>query len=173
MSEKIYITIDDSIQNPDSIRGCAYSEENAKALIKEDTDDVVAYPIEDSRMDYFDGDALSVCSCKYYKPKLKAIVIMIHALYEMEGCSCGGICHVVTDDDNYDDGSLYFVLKECEKEENKDRVELELAEAICKALLGLTMQERALVFSGFYSSCLCDMNYECRKCSIEKGRIDE
>lgn len=169
MIEKIYITIDDTIQNPDSIRGCAYSEKNAKALIKEDTDNVISCKIEDSRMDFYDGDNLSCCTCKYYSPKLKAITIMIHALYEMEGCVCGGICHIVTDDDNFDDGSLYCVLRECKKEENKDRIELELAEAICKALLKLTMQERALVFTGFYSNSLCNMDNKCDECDIEKG----
>lgn len=172
MHETIYITIDNSIQSPDTIRGIAYTKENALALCKEDTDDVVLYPIEDSRMSYYDGDVLDTCSCKYYKPKLKAIVIMIHALYEMEGCGCGGICHVILDNDNYDDHTIECVLKDCQKEENQDKLEIELAEAICKALLKLSMQERALIFSGFYSSYLCDMNNRCNKCSIEKGRVD-
>ena len=171
MSEKIYITISNNIQNPDDIRGCCYSEENAKALVKEDTDDIITYPIEDSKMDEFDGDILSACTCKYYSPKLKAIVIMIHALYEMDGCSCGGLCHIVTDDDNYDDNNLYTILYECREEKNQDKIEVELVEAICKALLKLSIQERALVFSGFYSSCLCDMDNKCDDCCIEKGKL--
>lgn len=169
MCEKVYLVTAKSV-NPASIRGVVYKEDNAKALYLNDSvDHHFKVTVEDSRMENYVESNLEACDCKYYSPKLKAILSMIHALYEIDGCCCGGICHIVTDDDNYDDDDLDFVINECHKEENKDRLELELAEAICIAMKKLSMPERALLFSGFYGNCLCDSNHECKNCCIEKG----
>lgn len=107
--------------------------------------------------------------CKHYTPKVAAIKTMISALYDIEGCICGGIAHIVVDDDNFEDHHLQFVIDECNKEENKDRLEVGLAKLICEELLKLPMQTRALLFSGYYSFA-CDCN--CNECSINKGSID-
>lgn len=108
--------------------------------------------------------------CKYYSPKLEAIRIMISSLYEMDGCSCGGLCHIVTDDNNFDDDSLQVVINECDREENADRVEQGLVKLICQELLSLSIQERALLFSSYYAMCLCDN--ECKTCNVEDGRYE-
>lgn len=83
--------------------------------------------------------------CKYYNKHLKTIKEYIHCLYGLEGCSCGGLCHIVVDDGNYDNNSLSWVLNECEKEENKNREELEITKLICNELLKLSINERALL----------------------------
>lgn len=169
-TETIWVTTKGNVKKDDII-GCAYDKSNAEALFEKKDNHAYCTRVEDSRLDHFDGNNLIGCDCKYMSPKLKAVVVMIHALYELDGCDCGGICHIVTDEDNYDDDSIQCILEECKKPENIDCIELELAEAICKALLKLSMQERALIFSGFYTNCLCDMNFKCKECSIEKGEI--
>lgn len=170
--EKVWLVADEAV-NLNEIRGVVYNEKNAPAIYKDPKDQHFQVLVEDSRMENYDDSNLEVCTCKYntpeMKPKLQAIVIMIHALYEMDGCSCGGICHIVTDDDNFDDHSLNVVISECHKKENQDRPEIELAEAICLALKKLSLQERALVFSSFYTGSLCDNDHKCEGCWIERG----
>lgn len=78
-----------------------------------------------------------------------------------------GLCHIVTDEDNYDNGSLLWVLEECEKEENKNREELEITKLICKELLKLSMNERNLLFNSFYYDFDCFSNNKCKDCLIE------
>lgn len=106
--------------------------------------------------------------CNYYNPRIPMIRTLISALYDIEGCVCGGIAHIVTDDDNFEDHHLQFVIDECNKEENKDRLEIGLAKLICEELLKLNMRERALLFSGYYSYA-CDGN--CSECCIDKGEL--
>lgn len=108
--------------------------------------------------------------CKYFIPRLNTIRELISCLYSLEGCACGGICHIVTDDNNFDDDDLDFVLKECEKEENQDREEIGLAKLICSELKKLSIQQRAIIFNSYYTSALCDNN--CDECPINRGEID-
>lgn len=107
--------------------------------------------------------------CKYYNPKLNMIRHLITCLYELDGCVCGGLCHIVTDDNNIDDDDLTFVIGECIKE--PDRLESGLCKLICEELLKLSMQQRALVFSSYYADVLCD--HDCKICEIEQGKIIE
>ena len=55
------------------------------------------------------------------------------------------------------------------KEENQDREEIGIAKLICEELLKLSIQERALLFSSYYSY-RCDGN--CKNCPIEKGNYN-
>lgn len=109
--------------------------------------------------------------CKFYNKHLETIKEYISCLYELEGCNCGGICHIITDDNNIRDCDMEWVLNECEKDENKDREEIELAKLICKELLKLTVQERVLLFTYMdYYYVVCDKL--CDKCNIYNEIID-
>jgi hypothetical protein len=109
--------------------------------------------------------------CKHYTPHMETVRILISSLYELEGCACGGIAHVVLDDDNFDDSTIKFVLDECSKEENQDLEEVGLAKLIMEELLKLSIQQRALLYSGYYAPPMCDLN--CDQCSIEHGKLYE
>ena len=108
--------------------------------------------------------------CKHFNKHLLSIANLIGCLYDMEGCLCGGLAHVVVDDDNFEDPAIDFVLNLCEQEENKDKDELELVKLICKELKKLPIQQRALLFSSYYSY-RCDNN--CENCMIHKGKLSE
>lgn len=82
----------------------------------------------------------------YYHEKFPIVKEMIHVLYDLDGCNVGGLCHVVTDDDNIHDDDLQFVIDYCEKEENKDRIDKELSSMICKIMLQMTFLQRAVLF---------------------------
>lgn len=108
--------------------------------------------------------------CKYFNPHMNTIRELIACLYNLEGCACGGLAHIVTDDNNLEDHHIRWVLEDyCEQEENKDRTERGLVKLICEELLKLSMQERVYMFSHYYGDVLCDK--DCKNCQIEKGEI--
>jgi len=108
-------------------------------------------------------------TCKYYNPRLNMIRELIACLYSLEGCCCGGLCHIVTDDNNFRDEDLKCIINECDKEENKDRVEVPLCKLICEEMLKISIQERSLLFNSYYAEILCDKN--CKICEVEKGKM--
>ena len=103
--------------------------------------------------------------CKYYKPHLETIRQLVSCLYDLDGCACGGLAHIVTDDNNLDD-DIQWVIEYCDREGNKDRTERGLVKLICEELLKLSMQERILVMEP-YIALSCDG--KCEKCDIHKG----
>ena len=50
---------------------------------------------------------------KYYHPKFPVVARMIQILYDLNGCACGGCCHIVTDDNNIRNSDLESVIKYC------------------------------------------------------------
>jgi len=107
--------------------------------------------------------------CKYFSKRLLTIAKLIECLYDLEDCICGGIAHVLVDDNNFDDKTIEFVAGLCDLEENKDKEEVGLVRLICEELKKLTMQERALLFSSYYSYRGPCRN--CEQCPINKGKI--
>ena len=81
---------------------------------------------------------------KYYHPKFKIVADMIHILYNLDGCCCGGLCHIVTDDNNINNSSLECVIKMCN--ENKDEIDSELSKTICELLLQMSIEQRIILF---------------------------
>ena len=77
-----------------------------------------------------------------YNPKIKVIVDLVHILYKLPGCSAGGCCHIVTDDDNIEDKDLMWVMDYCKRPENIGRIDSELSYAICGMLLQLSREQR-------------------------------
>ena len=80
-----------------------------------------------------------------YKPKCEVISMLIHLLYELDGCSCGGLCHIVTDDNNIHDDDLEFVIDYCKQDENKDCIDKEISSLICSLMLELTFEQRVVL----------------------------
>ena len=109
--------------------------------------------------------------CKYYTKHLETIREYIGCLYSIDDCSSGGICHVVVDDNNIDDRHIQWLISECNKPENNAREEIGIAKLIADELNKITVQQRALLFSSFYTYIPCDR--DCELCEIEKGEIME
>lgn len=105
--------------------------------------------------------------CHYYKKHMETIRELIGCLYRLDGCACGGLAHVVTDDDNFQDNHIDAVLEQCELDEYADREEVGLVKLIMQELKKLSIQERALFFSSYYTYAICD--HDCNICPIEKG----
>lgn len=81
-----------------------------------------------------------------YKPFYYPLVIMIHLLYELPECVCGGLGHVVIDDNNIDTGSIQHTLQWTTEGEDTKRVEAPLVRCIMEYLLQMTEDERAVLF---------------------------
>lgn len=80
--------------------------------------------------------------CKYYKPRMATLLEYCRCLYKLEGCICGGLLHILLDDDNYDTNSILFCLRECITHPEEE--ESELGILICKELLKMSIEERTL-----------------------------
>lgn len=83
---------------------------------------------------------------RYYHPKFKLAAELIGVLYDLPECSSGGLCHIVTDDDNIDDDDLDWVYEYCNRAENIDRIDRELSQTICTILRQMTFTQRAVLF---------------------------
>lgn len=81
---------------------------------------------------------------KYYHPKFEVVAKLIRLLYDLEGCSCGGCCHIVTDDNNIRNSDLEFVIKYCK--ENEDEIDSEISSTICEIMLQMTIEQRIMLF---------------------------
>ena len=51
--------------------------------------------------------------CKYYTDHMDTLLEYYKCLYKIKDCGAGGILHILLDDDNYDDESIMYCLKEC------------------------------------------------------------
>lgn len=82
---------------------------------------------------------------KYWNPKFEVIGRLIEILYDLPECSCGGCCHIVTDDNNIRDSDLEFVIEYCDQ--NKDRIDSEISRLIALLLLDFTIEQRVILFT--------------------------
>lgn len=165
MGNKVYVTYSNYIRT--NVTGVYANKELAKKHQNNYgfLDTIDSFELQGYKQDLF-NDSLNE-DCKYYDPRIAAIRIMISALYDIEGCHCGGLAHVVVDDDNFTDEIIDWEIEYCNKEENKDCVEKELVITIIKELKKLSIEQRALLFSSFYSF-RCDS--DCSNCLIDKGK---
>lgn len=74
------------------------------------------------------------------------IAKMINVLYDEFECITGGLCHIVTSDDNTDDASLKCVISECNKEENQLNISTNVSKYICETMLKLNPIQREFLF---------------------------
>ena len=88
---------------------------------------------------------------KLWHKKTPLVIELIHALYRLPDCSCGGTGHVITDDENVRDCDLAWMM-EMLKSDDKffvESPESDLVELICKELLEMTYEQRLAVFETF------------------------
>lgn len=165
-SGNVYVTYENSVRG--NVTGIYANRKLAKKERDKrgDLKIIDEFPIKGYRGD--DWETTIPDYCKYYTPHLETIRELINCLYQLEGCCCGGLAHIVTDDENIEDHHIQFVLDECDKEENQDREEVGLVKLICTELLKLSIQQRALLMSSYYAYGFCIDS--CEKCPITKGR---
>lgn len=175
INNPVYAVYESSDGESDMLTSIFADRKSAEQYIKEYGEKYSLVPVVDTfelegSIRKWDFDLPIHKDCKYYTPKLEAIRIMISAVYDMDGCACGGIGHVVFDDNNYDDSTLEYVIAECDNDESKDRPERSLVKLICEELLSLSIQQRALIFGSYYASILCEQ--DCENCNIEEGNYE-
>lgn len=83
-----------------------------------------------------------------YDSKMLVIGKLVDVLYELPGCGCGGLCHIVTDDGNVEDQHLNFVIESCDKAQD-DYLEKDVAKLICQLMLKLTIDQRQELYGLF------------------------
>ena len=111
---------------------------------------------------------------KYYHPKFPVAARMIKILYDLNGCACGGCCHIVTDDNNIRNSDLESVIKYCN--ETKDAIDSELSRTICEIMLQMTIEQRMILFytieEGYNYFVLFDEDeFECWFDSVQPEEI--
>lgn len=165
MSDKVYITYENSLFG--HVTGVYASEK----LAREEQEKRGDLPHIDSfELKGYNGSSFDIPindSCKYYKSHLETIRELISVLYALEGCCCGGLAHIVTDDNNIQDHHIEFIIEEAKK--NPERTEAGLVKLIGEEMLKLSIQERALLMSSYYSYT-CDG--VCEHCKINMGEVD-
>ena len=165
---EVYITYENS--TPGLVTGVYANKKLAEKEISKSGDILGADTFEIKGYNGYKWDYPLDEDCKYYKPHMNTIRELISCLYQLEGCCCGGLAHIVTDDNNIEDHFLKWVLEQCDEEENKDRTERGLVKLICEELLQLSIQERVYLFSHYYHTVMCGK--KCCKCHIAKGDVD-
>ena len=81
-----------------------------------------------------------------YHPNMPICIILTHALYCLPDCGCGGMAHVVIDDENLGDFYIDSTIADCESEEYADRPERFLVCAIMKYLKQMSIEQRFLMY---------------------------
>ena len=106
-------------------------------------------------------------TCKYYSPHLETVRAYIGCLYDIKGCEAGGMLHILLDDDNLDDDSILWCLKECLNHPEKE--ETQIGKLICEEYLRLSMQERRLLTRDYVYDFRCWCHAGCQNCDVETG----
>lgn len=105
--------------------------------------------------------------CKYYNKHLETIKKYISCLYELDGCSSGGLLHILLDDDNLEDDDIAYCLRECLR--NPEREESKIGKLICEEFLRLPMEQRRLLCSTYIGHWSCFNNGNCENCFVQTG----
>lgn len=92
-----------------------------------------------------------------YHPNMPICIILTHALYCLPGCGCGGMAHVVIDDENLGDSYIDSTIADCESKEYADRPERFLVCALMKYLKQMSIEQRYLMYK-FASDYVGDVN---------------
>ena len=96
--------------------------------------------------------------CRYYKPEMEALRTICKAFYRLEDCICGGLLHIVLDDDNMDDGDITFCIQQYT--ENFERPEATLGILIGYELLKMPLIERK-IFDRLWNRLPLDCYWNC------------
>lgn len=101
--------------------------------------------------------------CKYYNPNMDALKKLCETLYSLPECSVGGNLHILLDDDNYDDHSILFCLKECSL--NPEHPGSLIGSLICHEYLKMNMEERS-VFDWYWNGHDLECCGRCVSCEL-------
>lgn len=102
--------------------------------------------------------------CRYYNPRIKTIKAYVQCLYELDGCACGGLLHILLDEDNIYDKDILYCLGECIKHPEKE--ESKIGQLICEEYLKLSLDQRKYLVSylnGFEDGT-CTVEMSCETC---------
>ena len=104
--------------------------------------------------------------CKYYHPHMNTIGSYINCLYGIEGCGCGGLLHILLDDNNIKDNDILFCLKECLSHPEKE--EARIGQLICEEYLKLNIEQRSVLvmLMDFFDDPTCFEFKECSECPM-------
>lgn len=117
-------------------------------------------------------------NCKYYNQNIEVISRYIDCLYNLPDCCCGGMLHIVTDDDNVEDDNLDWCFDYINKQENTNEVDKEIDELILKNMKKLTLEQRRLLTIGRnWNLPFCCQSKawgisDCSECIIENEDIE-
>lgn len=81
-----------------------------------------------------------------YHPNMPICLMLTWTIYTLEGCSCGGLAHVVVSDENLNIACINATLVDCGKPENKDRPERLLVGALMEYMREMTLKQRFLMY---------------------------
>ena len=101
--------------------------------------------------------------CKYYNKNMDWLKKLCETLYSLPNCGAGGNLHILLDDDNYDDDSVMFCLKECLL--NPEHPSSSLGILICTEILKMSMAERS-VFIRYWLGFKLDCCSVCDSCEL-------
>lgn len=103
--------------------------------------------------------------CQFYTPHMETLLKYCNALYSLKGCGSGGLLHILLDDDNIDDESICYCLKECllhpEKEESA------LGILICHEYLKMPIEDRMI-----FDELWCGWDGECENYPVVHRCVD-
>lgn len=103
--------------------------------------------------------------CQFYTPHMETLLKYCNTLYSLKGCGSGGLLHILLDDDNIDDESICYCLKECllhpEKEESA------LGILICHEYLKMPIEDRMI-----FDELWCGWDGECKNCPVVHRCVD-
>lgn len=104
--------------------------------------------------------------CKYYHPHMETIMRYAGCLYRLKDCECGGLLHILLDDNNITDNDILFCLKNCL--EHPEREESRIGQLICEEYLKLSMEQRSLLvaLSDYFDDPTCLDFEDCDKCPM-------
>ncbi len=105
--------------------------------------------------------------CKYYKPYMDTLKLLVKQYYGLNECCCGGPLHILLDDDNYDISSIHFCIKHCfesldDSVTGDDLMQYNpavrvLGIMICNEYAKMSLEERAC-----FDAYICGQTLECR-----------
>lgn len=101
--------------------------------------------------------------CKYYNPNMDALKKLCETLLTLPGCGAAGNLHILLDDDNYDDESLLFCLKECSL--HPEHPSSAIGVLICYEYLKMSIEERS-VFDWYWCGNNLECCGNCDKCAL-------
>lgn len=164
---EVYITYENSMRA--NVTG-VYADRELAEKERDERGDLSCIDTFKIKGGYHDWNTSINGDCKYYIERINTLRGLISCLYSLEGCCCGGLAHIITDDENFQDSHINWIRSICDEGQNKDREEAGLVKLICDEMIKLSIQQRALLFSSYYSYT-CDNN--CENCCIEKGNVDD